>query len=157
MRKSLWIILAVLGAAIVAPAAQADSVTYTFTINAYDPGAVLTLVSSSGFITCCGIYSLTESSDPSLTEILISSSGADTIIFGNSSAYSFGDFFPDADLGSYGSYESTDGAAIGGVFALTVSPTATPEPGSSALTLSGVCLLGLMLVVRKRLEFPKTA
>ena len=184
MRKSLWIVLTILFVAVCVPAARADSYidgTISFTVTAGNVAAPPT----GTFIYDATTQSFT-SFGVTWDGIAIDLSGsANAGLYFNGCGGGLGNFIQDLlDQGcSYPffpwtaivepgetifSMNSPIGPAIfgfglqgpslgdtaGGTYAGSVS---APAPGSIALTLSGMGLLGLMLAMRKRLAFPPTA
>jgi hypothetical protein len=157
MRKSLWIILAVLLVAIAAPDAHADSFTYTYTDTVGDdfswttaaisavsmqttlPAADLTATSTSGPTAGC------------VTSTVILDSGGfgstDTFFSGCSThGIANADGFALADYSTPGTYF---GVGLGTmVVTAAVAAVAAPEPSSVGLLLAGI---GLLVVMRKRI------
>jgi hypothetical protein len=156
MRKTLWIILAVLVVAIGAPYAQADAFVYSYTVT-FDPplyGATFTTkpmqaVTMSTTLTAVDLrsHSLTGSFYLASFDkfILDYGGGGDQAILtsnglGTASAtYSSNDEFTLIDYSTPGTYSS-------GIATLRVSRV--PEPATLDLMLTGVGLLGLMMVMR---------
>ncbi len=158
MRKSLWIILAVLFMAIGAPYAHADAFVYTYTVT-FDPalyGATFTTkpmqaATTNTILTPADLrsYSLTGSFYlGTFDEFILNygGGGAQGILTSNglgtaSATYSSNDEFTFIDYSTPGTYSS-------GIATLSVSRV--PEPATLDLMLAGVGLLGLLLVMRKR-------
>ncbi len=158
MRKSLWIILAVVFVAIGAPYAHADALVYTYTVT-FDPslyGATFTtkpmqaVTAPNAILTTTDLrsYSLTGSFYlGTLDEFILNygGGGAQGILTSNglgtvSATYSSNDAFTLIDYSTPGTYSS-------GIATLSVS--AVPEPATLDLMLAGVGLLGLLMVTRK--------
>ena len=157
MRKSLWIILAVLFVAIGAPYAYADAFVYTYTVT-FDPtlyGATFTTkpmqaATTNTTLTAVDLssYSLTGSFYLSSFEKFIldyGGAGDQAILTSNglgtaSATLSSNDAFPFIDYSTPGTYSS-------GIATLSVSRV--PEPATSGLILAGVGLLGLVTAMRK--------
>ena len=158
MRKSLWIILAVLFVAIGAPYAHADAFVYTYAVT-FDPplyGATFTtkpmqaVTAPNAILTTTDLrsYSLTGSFYlGTLDEFILNygGGGAQGILTSNglgtaSATYSSNDAFTLIDYSTPGTYSS-------GIATLSVS--AVPEPATLDLMLAGVGLLGLLMVTRK--------
>ena len=150
--------LAVLIVAIGAPYAHADSFVYTYTVT-FDPalyGATFTTkpmqtVTMSTTLIAVDLrsYSLTGSFYLASFDkfILDYGGGGDQAILtsnglGTASAtYSSNDMFPLIDYSTSGTYSS-------GIATLAVREV--PEPATLGLMLTGVGLLGLMMLMRKR-------
>jgi hypothetical protein len=161
MRKSLWIILAVLLVAIGAPYAHADSFVYTYTVT-LDPavyGATFTTkpmqaVTTSTTLTPVDLasYSLTGSFYlGTLDEFILDYgyAGDQAILTSNglgtaSATYSGDDEFPLIDYSTPGTYSNGNRTD-------TLIVRETPEPATLGLMLTGVGLLGLMMLMRKRI------
>jgi len=163
MRKSLWIILAVLFVAIGAPYAHADAFVYTYTVT-FDPslyGATFTTKPMQAVTAPNAILTTTDLRSYSLTgsfylgtfdEFILNygGGGAQGILTSNglgtaSATFSSHDEFT---LIAY----STPGTYSKGIATLNVRMVSTapvPEPSSVTLMLAGVGLLGLLLVMRK--------
>jgi len=158
MRKSLWIILAVLFVAIGAPYAHADAFVYTYTVT-FDPslyGATFTTKPMQAVTAPNAILTTTDLRSYSLTgsfylgtfdEFILNygGGGAQGILTSNglgtaSATYSSNDAFTLIDYSTPGTYSS-------GIATLSVS--AVPEPATLDLMLAGVGLLGLLMVMRK--------
>ena len=158
MRKSLWIILAVLFVAIGAPYAHADALVYTYTVT-FDPslyGATFTTKPMQAVTAPNAILTATDLRSYSLTgsfylgtfdEFILNygGGGAQGILTSNglgtaSATYSSNDAFTLIDYSTPGTYSS-------GIATLSVS--AVPEPATLDLMLAGVGLLGLLTVMRK--------
>ncbi len=158
MRKSLWIILAVLFVAIGAPYAHADALVYTYTVT-FDPslyGATFTTKPMQAVTAPNAILTTTDLRSYSLTgsfylgtfdEFILNygGGGAQGILTSNglgtaSATYSSNDAFTLIDYSTPGTYSS-------GIATLSVS--AVPEPATLDLMLAGVGLLGLLMVMRK--------
>lgn len=157
MRKSLWIILIVLFAAIGAPNARADSFAASFTCTS---------------ITCGILPTASDVSFPTPTTINITFAGEVSISFDLPSADSFHDSYSWAEVAvssatplftiwdhTTGTIQSTllplctvcgitYSPPESGALAFTAVPVVTPEPSSVALILAGV---GLVFVMRKRI------
>jgi hypothetical protein len=164
MRKSLWILLAVLVVAIGAPVAYADSVNFAVNGSAPD-GSIIT-----GTITIDTTLAVITAADvifgppASTTQTNVVSQGQDFYIAGQygggirnaSNTIDFNFSFPDG--GTLVGYAG--GTGFGNLFNLTANTAydigttyalaPVPEPGTLALMLSGVGLVGLMLGMRKR-------
>ncbi len=159
MRNSLWIIVAILLVAVGAPYAHADSFVYTYDVT-FDPavyGATFTTkpmqaVTMSRTLTAVDLrsYSLTGSFYlASFDKFILDYGGAgdQAILTSNglgtaSATYSSNDALPLIDYRTAGTYSS-------GVATLSVSRV--PEPATLGLMLTGVGLLGLMILMRKRI------
>ncbi len=158
MRKSLWIILAVLFVAIGAPYAHADAFVYTYTVT-FDPplyGATFTTKPMQAVTAPNAILTATDLRSYSLTgsfylgtfdEFILNygGGGAQGILTSNglgttSATYSSNDEFTLIDYSTPGTYSS-------GIATLSVS--SVPEPATLGLMLAGVGLLGLLMVMRK--------
>jgi hypothetical protein len=158
MRKSLWIILAVLFVAIGAPYAHADAFVYTYTVT-FDPplyGATFTTKPLQAVTVPNAILTATDLRSYSLTgsfylgtfdEFILNygGGGAQGILTSNglgtaSATYSSNDGFTLIDYSTPGTYSS-------GIATLSVSRV--PEPATLDLMLAGVGLLGLLTVMRK--------
>ncbi len=158
MRKSLWIILAVLFVAIGTPYAHADALVYTYTVTFYPSlyGATFTTKPMQAVTAPNAILTITDLRSYSLTgsfylgtfdEFILNygGGGAQGILTSNglgtaSATYSSNDAFTLIDYSTPGTYSS-------GIATLSVS--AVPEPATLDLTLAGVGLLGLLMVMRK--------
>jgi hypothetical protein len=159
MRKSLWIILAVLFVAIGvgAPYAHADALVYIYTVT-FDPplfGATFTtkpmqaVTAPNAILTAADLrsYSLTGSFYlGTFDEFILNygGGGAQGILtsngLGTGSTVSLIDEFTLIDYRTPGTYSS--GSAI-------LSVSTVPEPVTLDLMLAGVGLLGLLTVMRK--------
>ena len=156
MRKSLWIILAVLAVAVSAPNAHADSFTYTYTDTVGDDFSWTTAaISAVTMQTTVPAADLTASSTSGptagcVTSTVILDSGGfgstDTFFSGcSTNGIANADGFALADYSTPGTYF---GVGLGTmVVTAAVTAVATPEPSSYALMLLGV---GLVFVMRKR-------
>ena len=148
MRKSLWIMLAVIVVAVSAPHARADSFTYTYSDNGISwtttaisavtmqttvPAADLTATSNTGFVAGCTTSGVVLD-DSGTGNITTDFSGCNVLVI------SFGSF-PLTDFSTPGTYE------LGGTTLVVTPAVATPEPSSVALMLLGG---GLVLLRRKR-------
>ena len=170
MKSKLWSFLVVILMLIGADAARADAVTYTFMGAGGTSGTSWTLVDPSGFLTVPSgnVIGLVQTAtdlilvDPitgpqdfgPLTNISVFSPPLEPAYYGiqmGSSSFTLaGLFIPKADFTTPGTYELADIAELKSGLpadqgALTI--TATPEPSSVALMLSG---FGLMMLMRKR-------
>ncbi|HXZ14077.1 MAG TPA: PEP-CTERM sorting domain-containing protein [Candidatus Sulfotelmatobacter sp.] len=169
MRKALGLVLAVLAAAIGSPSAYADAYVYTYTVN-LDPsvyGATITTKPMQAVTTANVIltpvdlrsYSLTGSFYlADLNEFILNyGGGGDQAIetsngLGTASAtYSGDDQFPLSDYSTPGTYSTYSN----GVLIDTLTVSRVPEPDTLGLMLTGVGLLGLMMVMGKRLRIPQ--
>ena len=163
MRKSLWIILAVLFVAIGAPYAHADAFVYTYTVT-FDPslyGATFTTKPMQAVTAPNAILTATDLRSYSLTgsfylgtfdEFILNygGGGAQGILTSNglgtaSATFSSNDEFTLIDYSTPGTY--SNGIATLNVRMVSTAPV--PEPSSVTLMLAGVGLLGLLLVMRK--------
>ena len=153
MRKSLWIMLAVMVVAVSAPNAHADSFTYTYTdtsdgifwttaaipavtMETTVPAADLTATSNTGFVAGCVTTSVV------LNLAGIGATETDFSPCSTVGAIQSGDGFALTDY-------STPGTYVSGTDTLVVTAAvAAPEPSSVALMLLGV---GLVFVMRKRI------
>ena len=157
MRKSLWIILAVLFVAIGAPYAHADALVYTYTVT-FDPplfGATFTTKPIQAVTAPNAILTATDLTSFSLTgsfylgtfdEFILNygGAGAQGILTSNGlgagSTVSLIDEFTLIDYSTPGTYSSGNA---------TLSVSRVPEPATLDLMLAGVGLLGLLTVMRK--------
>jgi hypothetical protein len=157
MRKSMWIMLAVLLVAIGAPNVHADSFTYTYTDTVGDdfswttaaisavtmqtivPAADLTATSTSGPTAGCVTSSVVlDGGGSGITETFFS--GCSTNGIENADGFAL------ADYSTPGTYF---GVGLGTmVVTAAAAAVAAPEPSSVALMLLGV---GLVFVMRKRI------
>jgi hypothetical protein len=164
MRKSLWMILAVLFLAIGAPISRADSITdYTlsFTLtdgspNAASGGAVI-FNNTAGVISPFEVdwngvtfdFSEVAISDLSLTGLWSGCTVPDGMTCGvdelSNFAFANEGVTDVVQVGSNAPSASANAVALGTYQLIAV---AAPEPGSAAFMLTGV---GLVLVMRKRL------
>jgi hypothetical protein len=165
MKKSVWLVLALLALAVFTPAAHADTYTYTFAGAGEYSGTDFTLVDTAGPLgfstTANDIGFVTTSTDlvffgsdygPIIQINLYNLSGTAYLwVYGVPSG-PFGNAFGGSltnltDLSVDGTY-SFEGD---GTFTISSTPSTTvaPEPGSIALVLAGAGLLGL-LAVRKQ-------
>jgi hypothetical protein len=157
MRKSLWIMLAVMVVAVNAPNAHADSFTYAYS-NSGDGiswtteaipavtmpttvlAADLTATSNTGFVAGCVTSSVTLDAN--------GDGGTATFFSGCSTgAIELGDGFSIADYSTPGTYINS---ITSSTLVVTAAAVATPEPSSVALMLLGVGAL-LLLVMRRRI------
>ena len=158
MRKSLWIMLAVMVVAVCAPNAHADTFTYDFTsttaAEAGDTGSA-EFTESSILTSATTITSFTSDTFSNLVSLLIApESGENCSPFGAPGpciAVSTGDgvtsfYYFSSNLTSTGTYDTKSNGFSGTLKISEVSTTA-PEPSSVALMLLGV---GLVFVLRKR-------
>jgi PEP-CTERM motif len=162
MRKSFWIMLAVLVVAVSAPNAHADEFQYTYTITAYShfalswetvpiPGVtaqVDLLPSSLASMTVTG----SMVAGCKITNVTLDRNGAgdQTTAFNACGTAIFDEFnLPLADYTTPGTYSFTasDPNLVVHSATLVVSEVTAPEPSSVALMLLGV---GLVFVLRKR-------
>lgn len=163
MRKSLWILLAVLVVAIGAPVARADSVTFDVNGSAPDGSIItgtITIDTTVGDVTAVDVI---FGPPASTIQTNILDQGQDLKIAGQ-----YGGDFEDAsgtitmpfslvDGGSLVGYAG--GTGVGNLFDVTTvtvfdvgttfTLTPVPEPGTLALMLSGAGFVGLMLGMRK--------
>jgi hypothetical protein len=154
MRKSSWIILALVLAAIGAPNARAGSIKYSFTGAGKWTGSYFTFVSTTGYLSYGAIVTPTDGlavlfgMDPTtLTSIQFYDS---MNIFGDPDGFDFlasetGTY----DIGAVGTYkffDSSGGDTYQGELVIS-SVGATPEP--SSLFLFCTSLLGLAPFRRK--------
>jgi hypothetical protein len=153
MRKSSWIILALLLVAIGAPNARAGSIKYTFTGAGKWTGTHFTYVSTAGYLSYGETVVPTDGlavlfgMDPTvLTSIqfvsptVILGSGGYDFLAAETGTYNIG------APGIYKFYNSYDGDTFQGSLVISNSTT-TPEP--SSLLLFGTGLLGLAPIRRK--------
>lgn len=153
MRKTMWMILALLLGAVVAPCVRADSVTFTcYTLGVCvvaPPTAPDVTFSSSG--TTLDITWYSQTFDVTLPGDW---SDTDSMYWGASnSEFIIGDNNHVFDLEPYvypinTTLPSGAGISEGGPLTFTSGSVPTPEPGTSALMLLGI---GLVLVMRKRI------
>jgi hypothetical protein len=169
VRKLLWIVLVVLFVAIGAPKASADTYEVTFTCRSSlpnctylpptSPNVVLLSPNLSGFVMSWrGVtvplafppVSDPPSNDAYTWDISVNTRGDLSGTFVTASICN--DSIPSCI--SSGNYTDPYGDPIGTSFTdggpVVFSLVATPEPGSIVLMLTGVGLLGLMMVMRKR-------
>lgn len=164
MRKSLWIVLAVMVVAVGAPSAHADSSSLTLISSGsgiYDYGITVPGGQDISFlqnqtITLTGLSDVTGASVSGALlgdSFAVSSFTSTSVTFvqtgiaGFSGAITFGDFLVDstAPLGTVNWSMETQSGTLSGTVG---GPVATaPEPSSAALMLLGV---GLVFVMRKR-------
>lgn len=183
MRKSLWITLAVLFAAVVASSARADSIsTFDFqtaygqapTSGVIDcdsagcPNSITATIVWEGLTFNFSDAEFTYGLEPDIAAIypncdaapgssalayqtLNSCSGYDgwdTVDYNGTWIFSLDSGTPGGFTEAFGVGTADDGAiASAGSF---VDPVPTSEPGSGTLMLSGIALLGLMLMGKRR-------
>jgi len=158
MRKALWVVALLLFAAI-APAAHADTITYSYVAGAQSvlAGTTFTIVSPGGFLS----YGATLITPTTASDVFYD--GADI------GPITGVEFLDSTDICLDGSCGSLDLASVGGPYAIgtpgvytlniiqfggpgtltiTDTPSATPEPAPVGLMPLGV---GLVLVLRKKL------
>jgi len=158
MRKALWVVAVLLFAAIGAPAAHADTITYTYVADGSSDlaGTTFTIVSTGGFLSY-GATSIapTTASDVfydgadngpitgvqfmSSTEICLDLSCGSLDLAGGGGSYAIG------TPGVYTLDIITGGGP--GTLTITDTPSATPEPAPVVLMTLGV---GLVFVMRKK-------
>ncbi len=154
MRKSLWVILALLLASIAAPNARAGSIKYTFTGAGKWTGSYFTYISTTGYLSygatvtpTDGLAVLFGMNPTTLTSIQFFNS---TAIFGNPGGYDFlAEELPAYNInatGVYKFYNTYGGDTYQGKLVIS-SVAATPEP--SSLLLFGTSLLALAPFRRK--------
>jgi hypothetical protein len=163
MRKSFWIVLALLSAAlVVAPNAHADSYTYSFVGAGIFAGTTFSIVDPTGPISDGAWY---QSSEIVPGELIVAGYGGDLGLIqavstsGNGTVNAPFYFLPTVftaggdvsgnievssltDLSAVGEYNADKGW---GVLDITSSSMATPEPSSFGLVLA----VGLLLALRK--------
>ena len=170
MRKSLWIMLAVLAVAVSAPNAHADEFQYTYTVTASNPPGAWTF--SWETVPIPGVTAEVVLPPSSLATVMLTGSqltgclvnmvfldfngtGDQQISFKNgvpvcSAPLAIADLFnlPLADYTTPGTYSFTGTNPNNFIQSATleVSAVTTPEPSSVALMLLGV---GLVFVLRK--------
>jgi hypothetical protein len=170
MRKSLWIILAVMVVAISAPNAHADSFTdgtINFTVTSGSPTPTGSFVFDNttdtftsfavdwdGAVFACASLSCPSNLSANLTGGNWCAAGplsSNGVCAGPSFELGFVLFFPGP-----GTTFTDPAAAANGTFTVTTTSVATPEPSSVALMLLGV---GLLFVMRKRIgqRFPQAS
>jgi hypothetical protein len=155
MRKSQWIILALLLAAIGAPNARAGSIKYSFTGAGKWTGTHFTYVSTTGYLSYGATVTPTDGlavlfgMDPTiLTSVqffdamTILGSGGFDFLAAETGTYNIG------AVGTYKFFSSSGGDTYQGELVIS-SVAATPEP--SSLLLLGTSLLGLAPFRRKLL------
>jgi hypothetical protein len=159
MRKSLWIMLAVLLVAIGAPNAHADSFTYTYTGTApsfgFDYSWTTEAISGVTMQTTVPAADLTATSTSGITGCVITSVILNASGLGNNNTNLGGCFLLEVfgnDLFAPSDY-ITPGTYVGNSVVTKSTMTVTravamPEPSSVALMLLGV---GLVFVMRKRI------
>jgi hypothetical protein len=160
MRKSLWIILAVLLVAIAAPNAYADSFTdgtFSFTVTSGSPPPTGSFVYDN---TTSTWKSFTIDWDgaifnfapliPDPADVAPTGSWcAEAPVFHASSCTTPATFSLNSLMADPNQFSFTDGGALAnGTYILTETVVGTPEPSSVALMLLGV---GLLFVMRKRI------
>lgn len=155
MRKSLWIMLAVMVVAVGAPNAHADSFTYDFTSTTAGATGSVEFTESSILTSLTTISSFTSDTFSNLLSLTIAPESGEscgflaggpcigaTFPFGGGTLTAFYTF--SSNLTSTGTYD-TNGSNSG---TLVISEVSTaPEPSSVALMLLGV---GLVFLLRKR-------
>jgi hypothetical protein len=161
MKKSVWLVLALLALAVFTPAAHADTYTYTFTGAGTVSGTDFTLVDTAGPLgfstTANDIGFVTTATDEFMFGIDYGAIGQIFLYLddgnGAIAIYAprggFGGTLTNlTDLGVDGTYSLGPGD---GTLTISSTPSTTvaPEPGSIALVLAGAGLLGL-LAVRKQ-------
>lgn len=166
------LILAVLFVTIGASCVHADSFVYTYTVS-FDPalyGATFTTkpmqaATANTTLTAVDLrsYSLTGSFYlSSFDKFILDYSGGDQAILtsnglGTASAtYSGDDEFPLIDYRTPGTYSTySNGNLVDTLIVSKETKRKEPEPATLDLVLTGVGLLGLMMVTRKRLGLPQ--
>jgi hypothetical protein len=166
MRKSLWILLAILVVAIGAPVAHADTVTFVVTGSVSDGSIIsgtITIDTTVGDITAADLIFGAPASTTQINIVAQAQNGYfpnqyGAVIRNASNTIDFDFSLPDG--GTLVGYAGDGSGTVGNLFNLGTNTgydnvtafklTQAPEPGTLALMLSGVGSVGLMLGMRKR-------
>ena len=162
MRKSLWIVLAVIVVAVSAPNAYSDSFTYSYTDNSF----TLHYSFTTAAIPAVTMETTVPASDLTASSVTSGCVISSVVLDANESAFSgsasggtnatftgcallgiFGnDEFALADYSTPGTYVSPNDSSVT-LVVTSAGSVAAPEPSSVALMLLGV---GLVFVLQKR-------